>query len=116
MAKNPTVSVVIPAYNEATYIDRLLEDLTKQTYKDFEVIVVNSPKTTDETEKVASTFRDKMDLHILTAPKGGVSFQRNYGAKKAKCEHIIFFDADTLVEPVFLEKINLFFEFLLKTN
>ena len=101
-------SIVIPTLNEEKYISGILGSLADQTHKDFEVIVVNSPKTTDETEKVASTFRDKMDLHILTAPKGGVSFQRNYGAKKAKCEHIIFFDADTLVEPVFLEKINLF--------
>jgi len=102
------ISIVIPTLNEEKYIEGILSSLADQFFTDFEVLIINSPKTTDDTVKIASKFRDKLDLHILTSPQGGVSFQRNYGAEKASHEHIIFFDADILVEPLFLAKIVLF--------
>lgn len=103
-------SVVIPTLNEEKYIEGILSSLVDQFFEkdDFEVLIINSPKTNDDTVKVASKFRTKLNLHIITAPKGGVSFQRNYGAEKAIHNNILFFDADTLIEPLFLAKLALF--------
>jgi len=104
-------SIVIPTLNEEKYIGGLLESISNQTFQNFEVIVVDSPKTTDSTKSIAESFRSKIkDLHIISSPEGGISFQRNYGAHKAEHNYVLFLDADTLIEPVFLEKINVFLE------
>ena len=103
-------SIVIPTLNEEKYIGGILGSLVSQTLTDFEVIVVDSPKTSDGTKSVVNKFKDRLNLHLLTSPEGGVIFQRNYGASKAKSNNIIFFDADVLFEPVFLDKIHLFIE------
>jgi len=101
-------SVVIPTLNEEKYISGILDCLVSQSHKEFEVIVVDSPKTIDKTFEVASSFKKKLNLKVVVALKGGVSFQRNYGAKIAKNDYILFFDADTLIEPVFINKIDVF--------
>lgn len=103
-------SIVIPTLNEEKYLSGILSALEDQFFDkdDYEVLIINSPKTTDDTVKVANKFRSKMNLHVLTAPKGGVSYQRNFGVEKATHNNILFFDADTLVEPLFLAKIALF--------
>jgi glycosyltransferase involved in cell wall biosynthesis len=102
MAK-PKISVVIPAYNEATYIDRLLEALTKQTYKDFEVIVSDA-KSHDGTGKVVDGFKDRLDVRLVSGPPKGPGFGRNRGADVARGEWLLFMDADVDVEdPEYLE-------------
>jgi len=78
--KPPQVSVVIPAYNEATYIDRLLEALAKQTFKDFEVIVSDA-ESKDGTEEVVKSFEDKLAIKFVESPPRGPGAGRNVGAK-----------------------------------
>ena len=91
--KPPKVSVVIPAYNEATYIDRLLEALTKQNFKNFEVIISDA-QSKDGTEKVVNSFKEKLKVKFIEAPPKGPAFGRNQGAKQAKGEWLLFLDAD----------------------
>jgi len=93
MAKSPAVSVVIPAYNEATYIDRLLEALARQNFKDFEVIVSDA-KSKDGTKEVVNSFKDKLDITFTEAPPKGPGHGRNVGAKLARGEWLLFLDAD----------------------
>ena len=95
--KKPTVSVVIPAFNEATYIDRLLEALTRQNFKDFEVIVSDA-ESKDGTEKVIRSFSSKLDITFLSAPPRGPAHGRNIGANKANGEWLLFLDADIDIE------------------
>jgi glycosyltransferase involved in cell wall biosynthesis len=99
-------SVCIPTLNEEKYLPILLEALTNQTHKDFEVIVADG-NSEDKTIQIASEFSQGLNLKILESPQRGVSFQRNYAAKHAQSEHLIFFDADTKPGPKFLGKINL---------
>jgi glycosyltransferase involved in cell wall biosynthesis len=63
MSKNniPTVSVVIPAYNDATYIDRLLAALAKQNFIDFEVIVSDA-QSNDGIKEVVESFKSNLDI------------------------------------------------------
>lgn len=103
--KIPVVSVVIPAYNEATYIDRLLEALAKQKYKDFEVIVSDA-QSNDGTDEVVKKFNGKLDIKIVKSPPQGPAHGRNVGAKLAKGEWLLFLDADVdLYDADFLEQL-----------
>src|SRR5947209_6196665 len=93
MKNSPVVSVVIPAYNEATYIDRLLEALSKQNFKDFEVIVSDA-QSKDGTEGVVKSFKDKFVIKFIESPPKGPGAGRNEGAKLARGEWLLFLDAD----------------------
>lgn len=93
----PLISVLIPAYNEATYIDRLLEALTKQTFQDFEVIVSDA-QSEDETNMVIDSFKDRLDIKLVSASPKGPGFGRNRGAEVARGQWLLFMDADVDVE------------------
>ena len=103
MKQPPVVSVVIPAYNEATYIDRLLEALNKQLFKDFEIIVSDA-QSKDGTDNVVKSFQGVMDIKFIEAPPKGPAFGRNQGAKHARGEWLLFLDADDDVDdPEFIK-------------
>jgi glycosyltransferase involved in cell wall biosynthesis len=93
MSKSPEVSVVIPAFNEATYIDRLLQALSRQNFKDFEVIVSDA-ESKDGTKEVVDSFEKRLDIRFFEAPPKGPAFGRNQGAKHARGEWLLFLDAD----------------------
>jgi glycosyltransferase involved in cell wall biosynthesis len=63
----PHASIVIPAYNEATYIGRLLSALTKQNFTDFEVIVSDA-ESKDGTDKVVESFQQQLDVQLIETP------------------------------------------------
>ena len=102
-------SVCIPTLNEEKYVGGLLDSLVHQDLKGFEVIVVDG-KSKDKTEGAVNKYAGKLNLKFIKSPKRGVSFQRNYAAKQAKNDWIIFFDADVKVGPDFLEKISDYLE------
>lgn len=99
-------SICIPTLNEEKYIGGILGCLEKQTFRDFEVIIIDG-HSTDKTEEEVSKFSGKMPLSFIESPKKGVSFQRNYAAKQAKGEYVIFFDADVMIDNDFLEKVDI---------
>ncbi len=98
-------SILIPTLNEEKYIGKLLQSLVEQTYKDFEVIVVDG-NSEDKTIEIIESFKDKLNVKALKAEKRGVSCQRNFAAANAKADHLVFFDADVNPEPSFIEKVN----------
>lgn len=103
--KTPDVSVVIPAYNEATYIDRLLEALTHQDFKDFEVIVSDA-QSKDGTKEVVNSFKNKLDIKFLESPPLGPAHGRNEGAKLARGQWLLFLDADVdIYDADFIRKL-----------
>src|SRR3989344_8011516 len=93
----PIVSVVIPAYNEATYIGRLLTALSQQKYDNFEVIVSDAGSH-DGTDKVVASFKDRLAVAIVVSPPKGPGAGRNEGAKTARGEWLLFLDADDDIE------------------
>lgn len=99
------VSVVIPCLNEEHYIGRLLGNLARQSFTDFEVIVVDS-HSDDATVAAAEAFRDQLKLNIAMAPRHSPAITRNAGAKVAAGEWLIFLDADVqLPDKHFLARI-----------
>lgn len=102
----PHFSIIIPALNEERYLPHLLDDLSKQTFQDFEVIVVDG-NSTDQTVAKAKTFKSKLpSLQILASPRRHVCTQRNLGAKPAHANWLIFMDADNRLPYYFLQGIK----------
>jgi glycosyltransferase involved in cell wall biosynthesis len=102
----PFFSIIIPALNEAKYLPHLLADLTKQTFQDFEVVVVDG-KSDDQTVEKAKLFARKLPrLTIVYSPRRHVCTQRNLGAQSASADTLIFSDADNRLPPYFLQGIK----------
>jgi len=101
----PTVSVVIPAYNEATYIDRLLDALSRQDNNDFEV-VVSDAGSKDGIDEVVNDFKNRLDIKLVVSPPKGPAAGRNTGAKLARGEWLLFLDADDDIDdPSFVKTL-----------
>lgn len=96
-----TISVVIPAYNEEKYLPRTLESLKHLKRQPDEVVVIDGGST-DKTAKVAK----KHGAKVLTVPHLGIGFARQKGLEAASSEVIAFTDADTVVPPDWLNKIE----------
>ena len=97
-------SVIIPLYNKAPYIAKAIESVLGQTFRDFEVIVIDDGST-DQSLEVAKTFENK-SITIISQPNSGVSTARNNGVKLAKHPYICFLDADDWWHPTFLEEMK----------
>lgn len=103
----PFFSIVIPTLNEEDYLPNLLGDLTKQTKKDFEVIIADG-YSKDETKQVVKVFKKKLQIRFCQTKLTNVSSQRNYGARKSLGTYIIFLDADAGIKPSFINKLTIF--------
>jgi len=91
--KNPTFSIIIPVKNGAHSLSETLKSISKQNYKDFEVIVVDDGST-DDTPNIVNKFKGT----LIKLPKSyGAAYARNKGAEKAKGSFLIFLDADIIL-------------------
>lgn len=99
-------SIIVPAYNVAEYIGICLDSILDQTYKNFEVLVINDGST-DDTYNICEFYKNK-DKRILVFNKanGGLSDARNYGLKRTTGEYVIFIDGDDYIHPNSLEEFN----------
>ncbi len=95
------VSIIIPNYNYAAYVGAAIESVLAQTYKNFEIIVVNNGSV-DNSLEIIKGFGQKIIL--INQPNMGQSGARNAGLAKSTGELLAFLDADDLWEPTKLEK------------
>lgn len=93
---SPMFSVIIPVYNRPQEIKELLESLCGQILKNFEVIIVEDGSTV-KCDDVCTDFSDKLDITYCVKENGGPADARNWGAKCAKGEWLLFFDSDCLI-------------------
>jgi glycosyltransferase involved in cell wall biosynthesis len=91
MPEAPQVSVVIPAYNAAWCVGRAIDSVLAQTFRDFELIVVDDGST-DGTAAVLAAYGDK--LRVVAQANGGMSNARNAGIRAASGRYLAFLDAD----------------------
>src|SRR3989338_2517574 len=105
--KNIFFSVIIPTLNEQVYLPKLLQALIRQTFRNFETIIVDA-NSKDKTRLVFDKYRDELPgASFINLRRQNVSYQRNYGAKNAKGSYLVFLDADVEMEPTFLEELHL---------
>ncbi len=107
--ENLFLSVIIPTLNEELYIGKLLSDLVKQKQKNFEVIVIDG-NSEDTTTQIVESFADKLTLKCKSVKKRNVSYQRNFGAENAKGNYLVFLDADTRINSLFIKNLTKFIQ------
>lgn len=98
-------SVIIPVYNRPDEVDELLQSLTQQTFRDFEVIVVEDGSAIP-CKNVADNYRDLLDLHYYSKPNSGPGQTRNYGAERSRGEYLIILDSDCILPEGYLAAID----------
>lgn len=98
------VSVIVPVYNAAQYIDLLIHDLHMQTYKNAEFLLVNdgsSDNSYNLMNKYVASYKDSR-FNIIDKANGGVSSARNKGLDVSKGAYVIFVDSDDRLKPDFV--------------
>ena len=99
-------SFIVPVYNTEKYLKRCLDSLVNQTYKNYEIIVVNDGSK-DNSYKLIDDYKSRYkNIVLLNQENAGLSMARNNGVKKAKGEYLIFVDSDDYVEKSLLFEID----------
>ena len=98
-------SIIVPVFNRPDEVDELLESLSNQTQKDFEVIIVEdgSVKTCKD---VCDKYADILALHYYAKENSGPGQSRNYGAERANGEWLLILDSDVVLPTGYLEAID----------
>lgn len=99
-------SFIVPVYNTEKYLKKCLDSLINQTYKDFEIIVVNDGST-DKSSSIISKYQKKYkNIIVIDKENEGLSMARNRGAQKSSGKYIIFVDSDDYVSNKLLEEVD----------
>ena len=105
MSGNPKISVIMPNYDKGRFIGEAIESALKQTYRDFEVIVVDDASTDDSVTIVEGYLQKCNNVRLIRLEKQlGVSAARNIGIKSAQGEIICLLDSDDIYSPIKLER------------
>lgn len=100
---NPLISVIIPTFNRAHVLLRAVDSVLKQSYKHFELIVVDDGST-DHTDELLSSYVREGKIQYLKQENKGVSSARNFGVRSSKGEWLAFLDSDDEWLKVKLQK------------
>ena len=112
MKKQDLISIVVPIYNVEKYLEKCINSIIIQTYKNIEIILVNDGST-DSSGKICDIYL-KIDKRIKVVHKknGGLSDARNVGIENAKGKYIAFIDSDDFLDSDFIEILyNLIIEY-----
>ena len=105
--KTEKISIIIPVYNVERYLRQCLDSVLSQTYKDFEVLMVNDGST-DSSGVICQEFAERdRRFHYFEKENGGLSDARNYGIERARGEYLTFIDSDDFVNEKHLENLFL---------
>lgn len=94
-------SIVIPVYNRPEEVDELLQSLTTQTFKDFEVVIVEDGSDIP-CKEVVNKYADRLNLKYFTKPNSGPGQTRNYGVERSQGEFVIVLDSDVVLPHDYL--------------
>jgi glycosyltransferase involved in cell wall biosynthesis len=98
--RHPAVSIIVPCFNGGRFLDALMASLARQTFRDFEIIIVDDGSTDDETPRRLAGLRDR--ARVLHQDNRGPSAARNTGARAAHADILFMLDCDDTIEPDFL--------------
>ena len=108
LSLNKKVSVIIPTYNAASFIKRNIEKVLNQTYKDFEIILVDD-NSADNTIKVVKNISSEIKV-LKNETNRGPAYSRTKGVYESNSEYVTFLDADDYWDETYLEKTVSFLE------
>lgn len=102
---NALVSIIVPVYNAEKYLANTLDSIIRQSYKNFELLLINDGST-DKSKAICDKFALKdRRIKVLNKTNGGVSSARNYGLSVAEGEYVIFIDSDDYLTADMLETL-----------
>ena len=100
----PKFSVIVPIYNVSRYLDKCINSMLTQTYRDYELILVDDGSI-DDSGVICDRFAEKDDrIRVIHKKNGGLSDARNAGLEVAQGEYYYFLDGDDAVSEQLLEK------------
>ena len=98
-------SFIIPVYNRPDEVDELLDSLTRQTIRDFEVVVVEDGSSIT-CKEVVDKYADRLTIHYYNKANSGPGQTRNYGVERANGEYMLILDSDCIVPERYLESVE----------
>ena len=98
-------SIIVPVFNRPDEVDELLQSLTEQTLKDFEVIIVEDGSQ-KPCKDVCDKYAERLDLKYFMKPNSGPGQSRNYGAERARGEWLIVLDSDVVLPRTYIEEVE----------
>src|SRR5277367_5640203 len=102
---SPKYSIIVPVYNRPQELGDLLQSLTKQTFRDFEVLIIEDGSSVTS-EKVFEKYAQKLAITYFFKPNSGPGPSRNFGFEKANGNYFIVFDSDCQIPAHYLEIVN----------
>lgn len=99
------LSIIIPVYNREEEMKELLQSLSEQQNRDFEVIVVEDGST-KSSEAVVRGYMNRLDIKYFTKPNSGPGLSRNYGSERSSGEYLIYLDSDCVVPPQYTQVLH----------
>lgn len=98
-------SIIIPVYNRPDEVRELLESLTKQSYRDFEVVIVEDGSSV-KCDEEAAQFSNRLDITYHVVPNGGPAKARNIGATLSRGDYLIILDSDVVLPSQYLYEVH----------
>jgi len=98
-------SVIIPVYNRPDELTELLESLKNQTFKNFEVVVVEDGSVL-KSDKIIESYQNDLDIKYYFKDNSGPGQSRNYGSERASGDYHVFFDSDCIIPERYFEIVN----------
>ena len=98
-------SFIIPVFNRPDEVDELLESLTRQTLRDFEVVVVEDGSDVP-CRDVVERYADRLQVHYYDKPNSGPGQTRNYGVERAKGDYVLILDSDVVLPEGYLQAVD----------
>ncbi len=98
-------SIIVAVFNRPDELGELLESLTHQTFRDFEVVIVEDGSTVSS-KSLCDSYASQLKLSYYAKPNSGPGPSRNYGCRRAAGDHFIFLDSDCTVPPDYMQAID----------
>lgn len=102
----PKFSIIIPVYNVEPYLEKCLQSIVNQTFKDFEIIIVNDGSTDNSSLIIEEYHKNYKNIKVVHQENQGLSVARNNGIKIASGEYFLLVDSDDYLELELLEKLK----------
>ena len=98
-------SIVVPVYNRPDEVEELLESLTRQELKNFDVVIVEDGSSIP-CKEICDKYSGQLEIHYYDKPNEGPGQSRNYGVDRARGEYVIILDSDVVLPEGYLKSID----------
>ena len=99
LEQNNMISIIVPIYNKEKYLEKCLDSLLNQTYRELEILLVDDGST-DKSLEICRSYAEKDErIRVFSKKNGGVASARNLGVRESLGEYLSFVDPDDYVHP-----------------